>query len=197
MALSCKLNRDILRTTSCGYSLPEVKDIYLANYADVTTTISADSGDCESVSSITLANSEKFYHIEPAKNSTTFEDTLVVEDNGNKYRTHSLTFNISGKYDACLHRDLDNLALGRYVAVVATADGSYLMLGRLGGLEAETATIAGGGDNNGMQIVLSGNVLFLFSYFSFLEFHLVYHHMFQAKLIFYVFLPNPVFLHPI
>ena len=158
MALTCKLSRDILRTTSCGYSLPEVKDIYLANYADVNTTVSADSGGCETVSSITLENSEKFYHIEPAKNSTSFEDTLVVEDNGNKYRTHSLTFNISGKYDACLHRDLDNLALGRYVAVVATADGSYLMLGRLGGLEAETATISGGGDSNGLQIVLSGNV---------------------------------------
>lgn len=158
MALTCKLNRDILRTTSCGYSLPEVKDIYLANYADVTTTVSADTGGCEEVATIVLGNEEKFYHIEPAKNSTTFEDVLVVEDNGNKYRTHSLTFNIAGKYDACLHRDLDNLALGRYVAVVATADGSYLMLGRLGGLEAETATIAGGGDNNGMQIVLSGNV---------------------------------------
>lgn len=156
--INCKLNRDILRTTSCGYSLPEVKDIYLANYADVTTTVNCDSGGCETVSSITLGNSEKFYHIEPAKNSTTFEDTLVVEDNGNKYRTHSLTFNISGKYDACLHRDLDNLALGRYVAVVATADGSYLMLGRLGGLEAETATMSGGGDTNGLQIVLSGNV---------------------------------------
>ena len=158
MALTCKLSRDILRTTSCGYSLPEVKDIYLANYADVTTAVSSDSGGCDTVSSITLGNSEKFYHIEPAKNSTSFEDTLVVEDNGNKYRTHSLTFNISGKYDACLHRDLDNLALGRYVAVVATADGSYLMLGRLGGLEAETATISGGGDSNGLQIVLSGNV---------------------------------------
>ena len=158
MALTCKLSRDILRTTSCGYSLPEVKDIYLANYADVSTALSEDSGGCETVSSITLANSEKFYHIEPAKNSTSFEDTLVAEDNGNKYRTHSLTFNISGKYDACLHRDLDNLALGRYVAVVATADGSYLMLGRLGGLEAETATISGGGDTNGLQIVLSGNV---------------------------------------
>ena len=158
MALTCKLDRDILRTTSCGYSLPEVKDIYLANYADVTTTVGSDTGGCEVVSSITLENSEKFYHIEPAKNSTTFEDTLVVEDSGNKYRTHSLTFNISGKYDACLHKDLDNLALGRYVAVVATADGSYLMLGRLGGLEAETATLSGGGDTNGVQIVLSGNV---------------------------------------
>lgn len=158
MALTCKLNRDILRTTSCGYSLPEVKDIYLANYADVETTVSADTGGCESVASITLKNSEKFYHIEPAKNSTTFEDALVVEDSGNKYRTHTLTFNIAGKYDECLHRDLDDLALGRYLAVVVTADGQWLALGRLTGLEAETATLSGGGDTNGLQIVLSANV---------------------------------------
>ena len=158
MALSCKLNRDILRSTSCGYSLPEVKDIYLADYSSVSTDIAADADGCENVTAITVSTGERFYHIEPAKNSTTFEDTLVVEDNGNKYRTHNLTFNISGKYDACLHRDLDNLALGRYVAVVVTADGSWLMLGRLGGLEAETATLSGGGDNNGLQIVLSGNV---------------------------------------
>ena len=162
--LTCKLSRDILRTTSCGYSLPEVKDIYLANYADVTTTVSCDSGGCETVSSITLANSEKFYHIEPAKNSTTFEDTLVVEDNGNKYRTHTLTFNISGKYDACLHRDLDDLALGRYVAVVATADGSYLMFGRNVGLEADADGVnnSGSGDASaeaGLVVSLSANVL--------------------------------------
>ena len=154
MALTCKLDHDMLRTSNCGYSLPEVTDIYLANYEDVTSSEVADN----EITAITMTPSTKFYHIEPAKNSTTFEDTLVVEDNGNKYRTHSLTFNISGKYDACLHRDLDDLALGRYVAVVATADGSYLMLGRLGGLEAETATMSGGGDSNGLQIVLSGNV---------------------------------------
>lgn len=158
MALSCKLSRDILRTTSCGYSLPEVKDIYLANYADVTSTISADSGGCESVATITLANDEKFYHIEPARNSVTFTDELVVEDNGNKYRTHTLTFNVSGQYDACLHKDLDDLALGRYFAVVVTADGNYLALGRIGGLEATAANLSGGGDNNGIEITLSANV---------------------------------------
>lgn len=167
MALSCSLNRDLLRTTSCGYSLPEVKDIYLANYADVSATTVADGvafGDegstCSGsvITSIVMGNGGKFYHIEPAKNSVTFEDTLVVEDNGNKYRTHSLTFNVSGKYNQCLHDDLDALALGRYFAVVVTADGIWLGLGRLGGLEAETATLSGGGDTNGMQIVLSGNV---------------------------------------
>lgn len=167
MAFSCSLNRDLLRTSSCGYSLPEVKDIYLANYEDVSATTVADgyaygeqSGGCSGsvVTEIGLKTDKRFYHIEPAKNSVTFEDTLVVEDNGNKYRTHSLTFNVAGKYNQCLHDDLDNLALGRYFAVVVTADGIWLALGRLGGLEAETATLSGGGDNNGLQIVLTGNV---------------------------------------
>lgn len=164
MAFNCSLNRDLLRTTSCGYSLPEVKDIYLANYSDVTaSTVSAStspaySGCGEEVTSISLASGAKFYHIEPAKDSVTFEDTLVVEDNGNKYRTHSLTFNIAGQYDPCMHLDLDALSLGRFFGVVVTADGQWLALGRLTGLEAETATLSGGGDNNGIQVVLSANV---------------------------------------
>lgn len=169
MALSCSLNRDLLRSNTCGYSLPEVKDIYLANYDDIIKTEVADgvaypesatTASCSGsvVTVIQMKESAQWYHIEPAKNSVTFEDTLVVEDNGSKYRTHSLTFNVSGKYNQCLHDDLDALALGRYMAVVVTADGTWLALGRLGGLEAETATLSGGGDSNGLQIVLTGNV---------------------------------------
>ena len=36
MALSCKLTRNILKSTNCGYSLPEVTEIYLVAYEDVT-----------------------------------------------------------------------------------------------------------------------------------------------------------------
>lgn len=156
--MNCVLNRDLLRTSSCGYSLPEVKDIYLANFIDVTSSTGNTSGDCQQVTAITLASGASFYHIEPAKNSVTFTDELVVEDNGNKYRTHTLTFNISGKYDECMSEALDALSLGRYFAVVATADGEYLVLGRLTGMEAETATLSGGGDTNGISVTLSANV---------------------------------------
>lgn len=158
MAISCALNKDLLRTETCGYSLPEVKDIYLANYADVTSSaIASDSGNCEEVTAITLASGAQFYHIEPAKDSVEFTDELVVEDNGNKYRTATLTFNIAGKYDACMHTVLDALSLGRYFAVVVTAEGTWLALGRLTGMEAETATLSGGGDNNGITVTLSAN----------------------------------------
>lgn len=157
MALSCKLNRNILRTTNCAYSLLEINDIYIAPYDSVKTSAVTDSGDCESIVGVS-AGTDNFVHIVPAKNSVTFTDELVVSDGGNKYRTHTLTFSISNKYDSCLHIDFDNLSLGRFTAVVQTADGSYLMLGRLTGLEASAATLSGGADTNGITITLSANV---------------------------------------
>lgn len=156
----CALNKNLTRTASCGYSLPEIVDLYLINYEDFsgdTPAISADTAGCESITAISTG-AVAVYHVEPAKNSASFEDTLVVEDNGNKYRNASITFNVSGKYDACMHGSLDALALGRYFVVVKTADGGYLGFGRISPLEAETATLAGGSDTNGLQIVLSGNI---------------------------------------
>jgi len=158
----CALNKNLTRTASCGYSLPEIVDLYLINYEDVSaTTITAGTGaseGCDEIDSITLKSGKKVYHVEPAKNSASFEDTLVVEDSGNKYRNASVTFNVSGTYNACMHGALDALSLGRYFVVIKTADGNYLGMGRISPLEAETATLAGGSDTNGLQIVLSGNI---------------------------------------
>lgn len=156
---SCTLNKDLLRSTTCAYSLPEVKDIYLANFADVTSA--GTNYDCASgvtVTGISLANSAKFYHIEPAKNSVTYTDELQVEDNGNKYRTHTLTFTLNGKYDKDMVCPVDALALGRFFVVVATADGEYLALGRTVGMEASEQSVAGGGDTNGITVTLTANI---------------------------------------
>lgn len=154
---TCSLNKNLLRTNTCGYSLPEVKDIYIANYADVLE--SDVDYDCTSGVTLTgMTSGVTFYHIEPAKNSVTFTDELVVEDNGNKYRTHTITFNLTGKYDKDMVCPVDALALGRFFVVVATADGEYLALGRTAGLEASAQSVAGGGDTNGVTVTLSANV---------------------------------------
>lgn len=156
--MNCKLNRNILKSTSCGYSLQEIVTIYLANFDDVTATaLVTDSGGCESVSGITMASDTEWYKIEPSKNSASFTDTLVVNDNGSKYRTHSLVFTTPGIYDACAHVDMDALSLGKYIAVVKQADGTYLMLGRLAGLEASSAELTGGNDGSGATYTLDGN----------------------------------------
>lgn len=153
----CKLDQNITRESSCGYSLPEIVDIYLSNFEDVTgLTIATGETGCESITSVPTGIT--WYHIEPAKNSASFTDELVVNDtNGSKYRTHTLTFNTIGSYTACMHLALDQLSLGKFVAIIKTAEGSFLMLGRKTGLEASTAALNGGSDNNGMQIVLAAN----------------------------------------
>lgn len=154
----CKLNKNVLRTSSCGYSLPTVTDLYLANYSDVTEAkFSTNEQGCEEITDF-IPSGITFYHIEPNKDSTTFSDELQVGDSGNKYRTHSITFSISGQFDACQHGVLDALSLGRYFVVIKTAEGNYLALGRNTGLEAETATLNGGSENNGIEVTLSNNV---------------------------------------
>lgn len=157
----CNLNKNLLRSNTCAYSLPEVKDIYIANFTDVISAQVESDSACTSGKSVTtfeVATGASVYHIEPSKNSVTFTDELVVEDNGNKYRTHTLTFGISGKYDKDMVCPVDALALGRFFVVVKTADNEYLALGRTTGLEASAQTISGGGDNNGISVTLSANV---------------------------------------
>lgn len=158
MAISCLLKQDLLKSNTCGYSLPEITRIYLANYEEVSaTTISAGTNGCEEVTAITMANDGVWYKIDPAKDSASFNDELVVGDAGNKYRTQTLTFTVSAAYTACLHGVLDSLSLGKYVAVIKTAEGTHLMLGRITGLEAESASFGGGGDTNGLVVTLTAN----------------------------------------
>ena len=157
----CKLNSNLTRTSFCGYSLPEIAEIYLISSDDLSGTpgISSDSETgCEEISGITYADGAEVFKIEPNRNSASFEDTLVVADNGTKYRNASITFSVAGKYDACMHGSLDALSLGKYLVIVHTADDNYLAFGRISPLEAETVTLAGGSDNNGLTVVLSGNV---------------------------------------
>ena len=155
----CNLTKSLLKTNTCGYVLNEIKDIYLTNYNDISA--STLGYDCESgvtVTELALSGTAKWYHIEPAQDSVSYTDELVVEDNGSKYRTHTLTFSIAGNYDKDLVCSIDALSLGRFIVVVKTASGQYLVLGRATGLEASEQSVAGGGDNNGITVTLSGNV---------------------------------------
>lgn len=158
MAVCAELNKDLLRTTSCGYSLPQIVTLYVANFADVKNT--ALSTDGNEISGITMVESAKFHVIEPAKNSASFTDELVTNDNGARYRTQTITFSVSGTYDKDKHNALDALSLGKYFVVAKTAEGSYIAFGRLTGLEASAASNAGGSANNtnGMTITLTADV---------------------------------------
>ena len=149
----CKLAQDILKSTFCGYSLKQIVELYLANAEDVTaTTVGAPTeGGGVEVKTITMANSAKWYKIEPAKDSATFEDSLQVGDGGSKYRQSSITWNISGEYSPKMVDVLDALSLGRFVIVAKLSDGNYVMFGRLTPMEAETANLSSAAEATGFN----------------------------------------------
>ena len=149
----CKLAQDILKSTFCGYSLKQIVELYIANAEDVTaTTVGAPTeGKGVEVKTITMANSAKWYKIEPAKDTATFTDSLQVGDGGSKYRQSSITWNISGEYTSEMVDILDALSLGRFVIVAKLSDGSYVMFGRLTPMEAETASLESAAEATGFN----------------------------------------------
>ena len=149
----CKLAKDILKSTACGYSLKQIVDLYLANYEDITasTVGKPTEGDGVEVKTITLADQAKFYHIEPAKDTATFTDSLQVGDGGSKYRQTEITWNIAGTYTSNMVDILDALSLGRYAIVARLSDGSYVMFGRLTPLEATVASLTSAAEATGFN----------------------------------------------
>ena len=154
----CKLNNDILKSGVCGYSLKQIVDLYFANYEDVTATTLGAAGN--TVASITLKADGKFYHVEPNKDSASFEDALQMGDAGSKYRSTTLTFSYGGEYDGDAVDNLDAFSLGRFVAAARLSDGTWVLFGRLTPLEANAASFSSAAEAtgfNGQQITLTNN----------------------------------------
>lgn len=164
----CLLDKGLTRDTQCGYSLPKIVELYLANFGEVTGTTVADN----EVTAITMATSgeggsattAQWYKVEPAINSASWADNLAVGGSGNKYRIHTVGFSYGSAYNAGMVDTVDALSLGKYLAVARMADGSFLMFGRNVGLEADADGVnnSGSGDASaeaGLVVSLSANVL--------------------------------------
>ena len=173
--IKCNLENDLQRSTSCGYSLPQIVEIWLANQSDLASdpTVGTPTGGSGlEVQSITMkptgegasAKTARWYKVEPAVNSASWSDNLGVGGNGNKYKIQSVGFSFSSAYSAGMVDTVDALALGKYVAVVKMVDGSYIMLGRVAGLEAQADGVnnSGTGDPTaeaGLVVTLTGNTV--------------------------------------
>ena len=156
----CKLTKDILRTVVCDYSLKQIVDLYFANYEDVTATALGETGN--TVKTITMKPEAKFYHVEPNKDSASFEDTLQMGDAGSKYRATTLSFSYGGVYDGNAVDALDAFSLGRFMAAAKLSDGTWILFGRLSPLEASTASFSSAAEAtgfNGEQITLTNNTV--------------------------------------
>lgn len=167
MAISCNLQNSILKTSSCGYSMQKVTDLYLVNRNDVETIErekpeNAKGDGAEEIKAITLGADAKWARIQPATNSASFSDALTVLDNGGAYRTHTVSFSIAGSYTADMVGVLNALSLGEYCVVAALANDEHILLGSQNvGLVATSATNTGAasaGDASGIAVEMSADV---------------------------------------
>ena len=163
MAVKCKIDANMLKSDSCAYSLPEVVELYVANYEDVVST-SFGTENTNTIETITMkgeGTKAKFYRIQINKNSGSFTDNLAVGATNNKYRVHTVTFSVDRAIADSLPGEIDAFSLGKFVVIVYTASGDYLMLGRLTGMEAaesDNVSFAGGSDQSGLTVTWTANV---------------------------------------
>lgn len=162
---TCLLSKSLTKENFCGYALKQITDIYLANYTQVGTELTTAAGSSIGESGYVVSGitgDTQWYHIEPAKDSSSYNDDLVIGGNGSKYRTHTMTFSFNSAYSEEVAQALDKLSLGRFVAVLKLSDGNGIMLGRLTGLEASSASSlseAAADGQNGITITLECNTV--------------------------------------
>ena len=145
----CKLTKDVLRSVICDYSLKQIVDLFIANYEDVTSTTLGENGN--TVKTIVMKDEAKFYHVEPNKDSASFEDSLQIGNAGAKYRATSLSFSYGGKYDGDTVDGLNAFSLGRFVVAAKLSDGTWVLFGRLSPLEASAASFTSSAEATGFQ----------------------------------------------
>lgn len=156
----CLLNQSLTKNTQCSYSLPQIVELYLMNFGEVTGTTVTEN----QVTAITFGETAKVYKVEPAINSANWSDKLAVGASGNKYRIHTVGFSYNSAYNSGMVSTVDALSLGKYLAVARMADGSYLLFGRNTGLEADADGVnnSGSGDATaeaGLVVNLTANTL--------------------------------------
>ena len=145
----CKLTKDILRTGVCDYSLKQIVDLYFCNYEDVVSTALGEQAN--TVKTITMKPEAKFYHVEPNKDSASFEDSLQMGDAGSRYRATTLSFSYGGVYNGDTVDGLNAFSLGRFMAAAKLSDGTWVLFGRLTPLEASAASFTSSAEATGFQ----------------------------------------------
>lgn len=148
--MSCDLTQGFL--LSCNDAVGGLKNIYIANHADITGVTIA-SGE------MTVAAGD-VYQYQPNKNtgSATFNPTVSLE-NGTVFYTHQLQFTL-GKLDVTKRNELEILAKAKVMVFVEMNDGQTMVLGYGTGAFLTAGTFQTGatfGDLQGYQITITAD----------------------------------------
>lgn len=138
----------------CLGNLGGVSEVWLAHYDSVTastgtTTINGVSG-VPIITAFTLDTGETFVKYYVRKNTSSLSSTLNVNDNGSTYVSTELNL-VFARMDAQKRLEMNALAKEDIVALVKTANGNWIYLGKDNPVTSSAGTGETGvqrGDNN-------------------------------------------------
>lgn len=112
-------------TLDCDSSVGGIKEVYIANYADVTEVALAD----DKVSGITMTNSAKFKKYEFRKQTGSMTSTLNVDETaGINYVSTELSL-VFTKMETAKRVEIAALAVGQLAVIVKDGNNKYWYLG--------------------------------------------------------------------
>ena len=140
----------------CQTNVGGVREVYIANYSDVTAIEVDDSSNM--IKTITMADSAKFKKDAFKKNTSSMTSTLNVDPaNGVNFVQTDLTV-VFAKQETVKRMEIAKLSLGELRVIVLDANGKYWFLGQEEFVSATSGTAETGTnrtDGNRYQIVLT------------------------------------------
>ena len=140
----------------CQTNVGGVREVYIANYGDVTTIEVDDSSNM--IKTITMADTAKFKKYAFKKNTSSMTSTLNVDPaNGVNFVQTDLTV-VFAKQETVKRMEIAKLSLGELRVIVLDANGKYWFLGKEEFVSATSGTAETGTnrtDGNRYQIVLT------------------------------------------
>lgn len=140
----------------CQTNVGGVREIYIANYNDVTTVEIDESSNM--IKTITMVDSAKFKKYSFKKNTSSMTSTLNVDPaNGINFVQTDLTV-VFAKQETVKRMEIAKLSLGELRVIVLDANGKYWFLGQEEFVSATAGTAETGtnrSDGNRYSITLT------------------------------------------
>ena len=140
----------------CQTNVGGVREVYIANYSDVTAIEVDDSSNM--IKTITMADTAKFKKYAFKKNTSSMTSTLNVDPaNGVNFVQTDLTV-VFAKQETVKRMEIAKLSLGELRVIVLDANGKYWFLGKEEFVSATSGTAETGTnrqDGNRYSIVLT------------------------------------------
>ena len=140
----------------CQTNVGGVREVYIANYSDVTALEVDDSSNM--IKTITMADSAKFKKYAFKKNTSSMTSTLNVDPaNGVNFVQTDLSL-VFAKQETVKRMEIAKLSLGELRVIVLDANGKYWFLGQEEFVSATAGTAETGtnrSDGNKYSITLT------------------------------------------